>query len=403
MTFSARMPLASLLLLFALQGIVGVLTLVQPFAAKRVPALFQTWAPVLVGVRASAPVVQPNVQSVLDGSFQRAAEVWVGDHLVQRPAVVRVFNEVLWQGFGTSYMAHRSIVRGLGATLYEEDYILAHCGISLATNIATLPSFARRLRVVQDWFNARGRHLVYYVAPVKTSWFPERIPASFPCPDKKQNIVRPSVLAAFHQAGVDFVDGPAALEARRGHFPVELFPRNGIHWNWLGTAIGVDALLEKLRELGIGAVPTLKYDISITNQESGTDRDLADLLNLLWPLPGDASPNVTVTPINSPGTLRLAAVNDSFLKYLPMVLLDAGHIFRSETVFNYLNLDQWYYENGTIAVIDRDTAEITRTLLDADVTVLEEVETRVGGPYALRFLAMMEAKMAGDRSGAARR
>jgi alginate O-acetyltransferase complex protein AlgJ len=401
MTVFARMPSLLALSLFALQGIIGVLTLVQPFAAEMVPALFENWAPPLVGVRASPPAVVPSLQQVLDGSFQLAATAWVGDHLVQRPAIVRAYNEALWRGFGTSYMANRSLVRGLGGTLFEQSYILTYCGINLAPDVAGLPAFAHRLRAAEDWFEKRGRHLVYYLAPVKTNWFPDRIPANFPCPAEKRDQIHPSVLKAFNEAGVDYVDGPAVLEAQRGHVQVELFPRNGIHWNWLGAAIGADALLQKLRELGTLTLPALKYDVSIVDNETGFDRDLSDLLNLLSHPPGDPAPSVVVTPASPAGTLRLATVNDSFFEYLPITLLEAGRVFRSETVFGYMTLDQRRYENGAMVAINLAAPEIARTLLDADVVVLEEVESRVGGPYALRFLAMMEREMAREQAAAA--
>jgi alginate O-acetyltransferase complex protein AlgJ len=393
MAVAARVPRLLAFFLLAVQGIIGMLTLLQPLAGETAPALFRSWAPPLQGMRAGTPTVALHIASVMDSSFQRAAEAWIGDHVAQRPAIVRAYNEALWRGFGTSYMDNRSLVRGVGGTLFEQSYILTYCGISLATDVAGLPAFARRLRAAEDWFEKRGRHLVYFLAPVKTNWFPDRIPTSFPCPAEHQNAVRLSILAAFGEAGVDYVDGPASLEARRGHFPVELFPRNGIHWNWLGATIGADALLQKLRELGLHTLPGLKYDVSITDQETGLDRDLSDLLNLLWPPPGDPSPDVVVTPTKPAGLLRIAAVNDSFLP-LPISLLERGRVFRSANLFGYLALEQLRYEGDTVVPIKLAGADITRTLLDADVVVLEEVESRVGGPYALQFLSMVEAEMA---------
>lgn len=381
-----------------MHGIIGVLTLLQPLIEGAVPALFPAWTSPLQGMQTRAPAVTLGLRPVLDGSFQSAAAAWVGDHIAQRSTIVRAYNEVLWRSFGTSYMANRSLVRGLGGTLFEQNYILAYCGIRSITDITSLPAFARRLRVTEDWFVQRHRRLVYYLAPVKTSWFPDRIPASFPCPAGKRDQVRSSVLTAFQKAGVDFVDGRAVLEAQRGQIPVELFPRNGIHWNWLGTAIGTNALLLKLRELGLTTLPLLRYNVTATSQEEGSDRDLSDLLNLIWPPPSDLAPRVAVTPAEPAGTLRLAAVNDSFFEYLPITLLDAGRIFRSETVFGYLTLDQRHYESGEMVPIKKNAAGIMQTLLDADVVVLEEVESRVGGPYALQFLDMVEEEMMGRRT-----
>jgi hypothetical protein len=259
--------------------------------------------------------------------------------------------------------------------------------------LAGLPSFASRLRAAEDWFERRGQRLIYFSAPVKTSWFPDRIPPDFPCPATKRDQVRPFVLAAFRKAGVDFVDGREALEAQRDRSGIELFPRNGIHWNMLGAAIGADALLERLHSLGL-AVPTrLNYHVTVEGQETGQDRDLSDLLNLLWQPPADPSPALEVErPATRAGSLRLVAINDSFFGRLPS-LFEAARVFGSETLFGYMTLDQERYHDGEMVILADDDAEIMRTVLGADVVVLEEVESRTGGPYALHFLDLVEARM----------
>jgi alginate O-acetyltransferase complex protein AlgJ len=370
--------------LFAIQTAVGALFIARPLLADVTPALFRPWMPPLLGMRTETGKVDLTLTSVFDGGAQREAEAWVAEHLPQRDV------------FRTSYMANRTLVRGRDGVLFEQSYIFAYCGIQPATDVPALPAFAHRLRVVEDWFRRRGKVLVYFTAPTKTSWYPNAIPSGFPCPVEKRDTVHASVLAALQQAHVDFVDGRAALEAARDHFPVALFPVNGIHWNWLGTAIGVDALLTKLRELGLTSLPSFQYQVKVVDQETGYDRDLSDLLNLVWPPPGKPAPEVSITPSNRHGALLLAAVNDSFFQYLPVVLLDAAHLFRAETVFGYMNIEQRRYQNSEIEVVHADDVEIARTLLTADVVVLEEVESRIGGPFALRFLDLMEAAMARD-------
>jgi len=386
-----------LILLLALQGVIGLLTLARSVAGDSAPAVFDGWAPPLIGVTATAPRVRFGIGAVLDGSFQAAAQAWVADHVTQRAAIIRSFDQLLWDGFGDSYMAGGSLVRGKGGALFEQSYILSYCGIAPATDAAALPGFARRLRAAQDWFTRHGKTMVYYIAPTKTGWFPDRIPDRFPCsPDKGAVALRNAVLTAFDQAGVAYVDGPRALEEQRGHVPIALFPRNGIHWNWLGSAIGTEALLAKLRALGLTGLPALTYDIGVSPDETGQDSDLATLLNLLWLPPGDPAPTVTVRPPAGPGTLRLAAVNDSFLHYLPMVLLDSGHVFASETVFGYVTGDQRLYKDGQIHLIKADPAAIVKTLRASDVVVVEEIENRVGGPLSRKFLDMMDAVIAQD-------
>lgn len=62
-----------------------------------------------------------------------------------------------------------------------------------------------------------------------------------------------------------------------------------------------------------------------------------------------------------------------------------------------MNINQFEYENGAAIRIHMDVEDITRTLLDADIVVLEEIDTRVGGTYALQFLDIIEAEMAREK------
>jgi hypothetical protein len=100
-------------------------------------------------------------------------------------------------------------------------------------------------------------------------------------------------IRALQSKGINVVDARAALEAARfGRLPAELFPRNGTHWNWLGAATAANALVDKVRSLGLPDLPHLSYDVTIEPDElpNSFDRDLSDLLNLLITPRGDPSP-----------------------------------------------------------------------------------------------------------------
>jgi hypothetical protein len=343
-------------------------------------------------------------RSFLDRTFQKSAEAWVATTLPQRAAIVRTYNEALWRSFGTSYMASRSLVRGRHGTLYEEGYILVYCGISTPTKPEALPPFAQRLRSVQDWFQARGQRFIFVSAPAKTTWFANRIPTAFPCPENQRDWLHVPAFAALNHAGVHYVDERAALEAARHRVAIDLFPINGIHWNWLGAAIGAEAIIQALRDAGLSSLPALSYDLTVDANEVGPDRDLSDLLNLLIPPPGDPAPRVIVKPVESLGALRIVSVNDSFFT-MPAYLLTAAGVFQSATLFGYMTLDQRRFVAPNIVgfgqPISADEQEIVRAILTADVVVLEEVETHFGSPYALRFLDLIEREMAHKPSSTA--
>ncbi len=274
----------------------GLLTVLRPWLAKPTPWLYQGLAPDLQGVLAGNYPPIASVPNILTGRFQRALEIWVSDNVPQRALAVRSFNEFLWRGFGTSVMSSGQIVMGKKRTLFEMGYLQSYCGLHKKTDADVLLDFARRLRSAQDWFASRGQRFVCMLAPMKASWFPDRIRSSYPCPDSTRDRVYRPAIRALQGEGINLVDARAALEASRlGQSPVELSPRNGTHWNWLGAATAANALADKVRSLNLPDLTHLSYDVAIEPDElpNSFDRDLSDLLNLLTTPQGDPPPSYT--------------------------------------------------------------------------------------------------------------
>lgn len=346
----------------------------------------------LVGMQLPAERPPLTLATLWSGAYQKAAEDNAAAALPPRPAIVRAFNQAQWNAFGTSYMASGTIIRGRKGALFEESYITAKCGLLVPVKLETLPRFAQRLRRVQDWFEARGQRFVYVMAPVKTTWFPELIPTSYPCRGPKADSIYPAAREALEAAGVRWVDGRAALEAQRGKLGYELFPRNGIHWNDLGVAVAADALVDELRRQGL-AGPKLAWTVETAPDEVGSDRDLASLLNLAHPPRAWKTPRVTPHPLGPPGSgkLTLTAVNDSFMDTLSFYLSRTELVSRARN-YGYVNLAPVEYRSDGVAAIPPEG--LLNDLKTADIVVLETVETQAGGELGRRFLKIMEAEMA---------
>jgi hypothetical protein len=253
----------------------------------------------LLGMQLPPEKVALSPTALWHGAYQKAAEARAAASLPQRPAIVRAYNQAQWNAFGTSSMASGSIIRGAKGALFEESYIEAHCGLKLKVDVAAMPDYARRLRHAQDWFEARGQKFVYVLAPIKTTWFPEKVPASYPCSTKRDSVY-PAAKQALTTAGVHWVDGRAALEAQRGKLGYEMFPRNGIHWNQLGVALAAKAFVGELNRQGL-STPALDWDVAQAPDEAGLDRDLSSLLNLQTPPKGWKTPAITAHPVGPPG------------------------------------------------------------------------------------------------------
>jgi SGNH hydrolase-like domain, acetyltransferase AlgX len=338
-------------------------------------------------VLAAQPTRTAGLAGVWDGSAQSAADAWFSARVAYRPLFIRAFNEALYRAFAASYMNNRTLVFGQKQTLFERLYIEAYCGLRHENDRVPPEEFARRLRAAQLWFTSRGQHLIYALAPSKPTWFPDRISSAFRCPADQRDRNYRAAIRALTAAGVTFVDGRAVLEAPRSR-AVELFPRNGTHWNAFGAALFVEALTEAIRRDGMN-VPPFRYEMSMEPVESGADDDLIDLANLLWRPAGAPAPAIHMLPPKIPGTLRMATVNDSFL-YGPAWQLAAGKIVHQIDFYYYFSIFHRRYPEMIDSAVDPTHDEDMAPIFTADVVVLEEVEARWGGPLADRFLDLVD-------------
>ena len=379
---------ALLLLLFAAMAGIGLLTIARPWLEDVTPSLYVDGEPALVGTQVAPPTHTAGLAGVWDGSAQRAADAWMSAQIVYRSLFVRSFNEALYRAFAASYMNNRTLVFGHKQTLFEKLYVDAYCGLRSENDRTPTSAFARRLRAAQDWFVSRGQHLIYALAVAKTTWFPERIGSAFRCPPEQRDRNYPAAISALTAAGVTFVDGRAVLEAARSR-GLDLFPRNGTHWNALGAALFVDALIDAMRRDGMPDVPRLRYEVSVEPVEHGGDNDLIDLANLLWPPAGAPAPVVRLLPPEAPGALRMASVNDSFM-YGPAWLLTAGQIVRKLDFYYYFSVFHRVYPEMADSKVDPARTEDMAPIFSADVILLEEVEAHWGGRLATDFLDMVD-------------
>jgi hypothetical protein len=353
------------------------------------------WVPALRGMQAPQEAPKLTLKEIWDGRFQRAAESWVTSNLLQRPVVVRGFNEIVWRLFGTSYMANRTLIANRDGTLFEENYIMAYCGQLPSLDPTLARIYAARVRKVQDWFASRGQFFAYLVAPTKPFFFRDALPSAFPCEGPLRDQIYSQTVAKFRDAGVNFVDGRAALV--EAQLPVS-FPRNGIHYNRLGAAVVTEAVVRELRRQGLSGLADFKYEILPVLDEIGLDRDLSDLLNL-WRQPRGA-PSFDVRAItagpNERSNRTMVVVHDSFFEF-PAELLGSSEIFQTVDTYSYLSIDQKRMTAGAVHKLTLEPDAILANILAADAVVLEVVETAGDrGVFITRTLDMIEKASRGQ-------
>ncbi|MBG0810944.1 alginate O-acetyltransferase [Methylosinus sp. H3A] len=341
----------------------------------------------LAGVAPPAPT-QVSLDGILSGATQKSFSDNLAQSLPVFPFAVRARNQLLYSLFGVSGAS--GLVVGRDEQLFERFYIDEFCRRGASPSETTLARWAQRVAESEAAAHARGKGFAYLISPSKASQYPQYFPAGAKCPALARGTVDKlgPYRAALDARGLRFVDAPALLEARKKDYDIDFFPRGGTHWNLLGAAL---ATREATRLIGEGAgLGAFDFDWRRGDVAEGTDRDLLDLLNLLWPDPH--YPVATI--LRAPGTEahcarapRLLALGGSFVREIIVALAQApcppqiDYWFSMRLANDDFDLVRYHTEPGETGNGERrpaDLAELRASAQEADAILLEENEANIG-------------------------
>src|SRR5207302_8281550 len=105
----------------------------------------------------------------------------------------------------------------------------------------------------------------------------------------------------------------------RHAFPIDLFPQGGTHWNDLGGAIATRAVIAAINEQVTGVpLRSIPLNYAMSHDPAGGDRDLVNLLALLFPPLDYAVPRIAFAAdcrSTSTSTQPAAIVGSSFMHH----------------------------------------------------------------------------------------
>lgn len=329
-----------------------------------------------------------SFDAFLSGETQKVVSSNIGRKSPVFPISVRAKNQLVFSLVGES--AAPGVVIGRNGQLYEQIYIDEFCRRGLDAPVAPerVARWAESIRVTQDILEAAGKRFVYLISPSKAARYPQDLPPGA-CASRAVAAVpqdnRANWLAALREKGVRFVDGAALVAARQPEFPLQLFPRGGTHWNNLAAALA-------LREMGrVSPSPLgdLAFDWAYAPEPLGTDRDLTDLLNLLWPDLTYPTPVVerAGAPASCEKTPKLVALGGSFLNQILIAATRApcppssNYWFYMRTETLGVELGHYFRAPGETGKGESRPASIddlARDVREADVVLLEENEANIG-------------------------
>ncbi len=100
-------------------------------------------------------------------------------------------------------------------------------------------------------------------------------------------------------------DTASLIHGLKPNYTTGLFPRGGLHWNEIGLARATQAVIADInRQAGTALVPSFDFTYTMTNKASGEDRDLVDVVNMLFPRLAYPTPKVFLSARSVPATHR---------------------------------------------------------------------------------------------------
>src|SRR3954447_25239202 len=344
------------------------------------PSLAIRIGPKLGGVTREAQVAL-TWASLRDGSFQKAVASRVTEAMPVRPLLIRINNEIRFELFGE--LTAPQVVRGAKGQLIERSYLEEYCARTEGQGATLAGDIIPKLLDIQNYYRAHGGVFVYLVTPSKAAHLPEYFVDRVPCPSTPaaRTQLIPHYVELLRKAGIDVVDTAGLIHSLKGKYEVELFPQGGVHWNDIGGARAVTAVVEDInRQAGRELVPPFTFTYTLSGVTSGVDRDLVDLLNVFFPPLSYLTPKVKFQPAvpcaESPARSLDAALIGSSFSHLPGQILIEDNCLSDLNVYYYMHLGRFggvpYHE------LQRDLKEADLARLrTARIVILEENESFV--------------------------
>ena len=373
--------------IFAAAALIGFLFLVNlwNFAVERDwPKLRIRSAEPLNGLDAEQPIPW-TLKAFLSGQTQHAVSNHLGRASPLFPMSVRLKNQFLYSFFGVSGAANVAI--GRDGDLISSEYIKEFCARGAPPPQDKLDAWAGDIGEIGATTAALGKSFVYLISPSKAAYEPSWFPPGVRCPALSNPEAAEKLApytAALAARGVPFIDAQALLRKERAHYPIDLFPKGGIHWNLLGSALAMREITQKWAAQPAGSpIGDFQFDWRERDVAVGPDKDLVELLNLFWspvryPTASIERRGPAQACAKSP---RLLLVGSSFLRELIVVASQAPCPPA---------IDYWFYvqaegrselarfitkpgEIGNGERIPADPGQLAQSIVEADAILLEEI------------------------------
>lgn len=306
-----------------------------------------------------------SAKSWSEGSYQQEITRRTEDHTGFRRSLFRIHNEYDYRLFGITHA--EGFIRGKNGFLFEEDYIHEYTG-KYFIGKATVDYKLKKLSAVSHRLQEAGVPFLLVFEPGKASYFREYIPDRYLNEaTSRSNYDYMKQRAA--ELGIPFMDMNSWFISMKDTSKYPLFPRYGMHWSIYGSAVALDTIMSYTASVCGKELPGMNIDrIELSDSMRWTDRDIGDMLNLIFPLVPETLAYPLITFDTSvPKQLSVLVIADSY--FINLINNLTGNIFREQ--------EYWYYNSKLYPhiiegrdVVYLDKSNLREKLLQFDIILL---------------------------------
>lgn len=331
-----------------------------------------SFGPPLIGVT-RALQLDWSWKAVEEGRLQKAISERVIEAIPFRNFLIRLNNELRFRFFGQTFL--KEVIVGsngqLGQSLYLAEYCQRTAGLAKQRADAIVPDLLQ----IQDYYRAKGAVFIYLITPSKIAHLPEYFVSLWPCPSTEAARAGfiPEYVSRLRASGIMVLDAASLVHELRTTLKSDLFPQGALHWDSLGAGKTTLAIIDEVnRQAQRELLPKLSLAYTSSRVIEGSDRDLAEFLNVLSPPVAYSTHKIKlergVPCAGTPASTLNAVIVGSSFSHLPAELLIGHDCLKNLKVLFYLKLETYGGEPYRV---------LKRTPADGDLDALREVQVMI--------------------------
>lgn len=327
--------------------------------------------------------------------FQKYVEDWAAKKLRKRDIYIGLGNQLYFSLFKKSFTLteNNNIVVGKDNQLFQLLYILAYCHLKDKNyDQHKLVSWADKIKQLSDFFEKRGQTFIYLITPSKAEYLPSAIPKRFPCSREGISSHVLQMVNLLEERKVRYVNCPSLMSHATQQYGIAMFPKGGIHWNWLGSSVGANAIIDAINQDNHIHLNPIRFGYTLTspNHQDGDD-DLLKLMKLLTPFHYKI-PKINYLNDNANHqSVKVAFIGGSFIFNL-IDIYKKNKTFSNMKLYSYFNriYDYDLKKKTTSSAMDPTSMSVLNSILGSDVVILEENSSLTMSEHGKLFFDLMK-------------